>query len=157
MSLPYGFASREEGGCNGTQSCRTTWGNYEACCPQNTVCQNRACCDTNDKKCTDIILAKPKCADDSWTLYDHGGYFCCRPGTVGVGYKVGEADWSACAAHGYESEVNATTLVPIEVMLRGFSYDGSVKSYLTEHVQQHPRRSLLSIPDPPRLLPQLQQ
>lgn len=119
MKLPisFGFASRGEGGCIGTQSCGSTLGSYESCCPQNSICQNHnnpVCCDTSDKNCTSILLPKPKCAKDTWTLYDSNqrGHFCCKPGTVG--YESEKGDWSGCVGHGHTFEVTDTALMPIE-------------------------------------------
>lgn len=158
MSISYGFASREEGGCLGTRSCGSTWGAYEACCPWNSICQNPynpVCCNTNNRNCTNILLPKPKCANDTWTLYDQRSYFCCRPGTVG--YKTGKGDWSGCAAHGFKFEAKDSVLIPIAVTSGGCLDYGCVGKCLADYVQQHSRRFLSSIPVPPRLLPQLQQ
>lgn len=158
MSIPYGFVSLEDGGCLVAHSCGSTWGTYEACCPPNSICQGPSksvCYDTNDRNCTNVLLSKPKCANETWTLYgpDQQEHFCCRPGTVG--YKAGIGRWSGCAGHGYKFEVNDRALVPVVAASGGHLDGGVVQEYLTKHVQQYPRRTLSSIPDPSHCLSQL--
>ncbi|GAB1218442.1 hypothetical protein ATERTT37_007696 [Aspergillus terreus] len=87
---PIGFALRRSGGCLSDEvSCGHTWGDFYACCPGSTVCPgsranyyNQVCC-PSWSNCTIPLVASPHCANDSASMFDHTGYFCCLPGQTG--------------------------------------------------------------------------
>ncbi|KAE8154913.1 hypothetical protein BDV25DRAFT_126318 [Aspergillus avenaceus] len=87
---PYGFPLRRNGTCLSTEtSCGHTWGDFYACCPGNSKCpgavqsiQNNVCC-PEESDCTSPLKATPHCANDTATMFNHTGYFCCLEGQTG--------------------------------------------------------------------------
>ncbi|THC93016.1 hypothetical protein EYZ11_007498 [Aspergillus tanneri] len=88
---------------DGEAACGPTWGDFHACCPHGSTCPgantpyvNSVCCPSKSN-CTELILDPPVCADRSWTLYDHEGYFCCHKDMRGffvtdMSYQYGHTD-----------------------------------------------------------------
>jgi hypothetical protein len=52
----------------------------------------------------------PKCANETWDLYDNNGYFCCLQDTTG--YSTPE-DSDGCASPGYPFAEDETLLSKI--------------------------------------------
>lgn len=104
-SSPYGFALRRDGTCHSNEtSCAKTWADWYACCPGEAQCtggeSNWVCCPT-DGDCTGRLELNPHCGlNQTWSMFDKEGYFCClegqtgfynksNPGLVGVGCSDG--------------------------------------------------------------------
>ncbi|KAE8408636.1 hypothetical protein BDV37DRAFT_268268 [Aspergillus pseudonomiae] len=87
---PYGFPLRRNGTCLSSEtSCGHTWGGFYACCPGDSVCPgasqsilNNVCCPT-ESDCTAPLKATPHCANDTWIMFNHTGFFCCLPEQTG--------------------------------------------------------------------------
>jgi hypothetical protein len=63
------------------------------------------CCPTSTN-CTESLLKKPSCANETWDLYNNGGYFCCERGFTG--YSAEESD--GCAEPGYALKAGQVSL-----------------------------------------------
>ncbi|KAF9894774.1 hypothetical protein FE257_004395 [Aspergillus nanangensis] len=115
---PSGFPIRRNGSCLASEdSCGTTWANFSACCPEGSVCPgkdapyyNNVCCPSN-ANCTVPLMESPHCADASWTLYDHTGYFCCLNTQKGF-WTTDPKDAVGCS-NGYPDGLTANLLVAI--------------------------------------------
>jgi hypothetical protein len=118
-----GFALRINVTCPITGvDCGATAPPYRACCPADSFCprlynvdvsqqfeeeenifsanntnHDLQCCPTS-ANCTNILVQNPQCANQSWNLYDNGGYFCCEQGYTGYA-STGNSD--GCAEPGY--------------------------------------------------------
>ncbi|KAB8079754.1 hypothetical protein BDV29DRAFT_2097 [Aspergillus leporis] len=87
---PFGFPLRRNGSCLSSEtSCGATWGRFYACCPGDSVCPgatesilNNVCCPA-ESDCSEPLIATPHCANDTGTMFNHTGYFCCLPGQTG--------------------------------------------------------------------------
>ncbi|KAL1964581.1 hypothetical protein VTN77DRAFT_6755 [Rasamsonia byssochlamydoides] len=105
-----GFALRTNGSCLDTETdCGVTVAPFRACCPAGSFCPsqyNVNCC-PSAANCTESLLANPTCANETWNLYDNGGYFCCLPGTTGYATPEGS---DGCALPGYTFNNNETLL-----------------------------------------------
>ncbi|KAJ9200668.1 hypothetical protein DTO021D3_2640 [Paecilomyces variotii] len=108
-----GFALRINGSCADTeQDCGGTVGSFRACCPAGSFCPsqyNVNCCPSS-ANCTESLVAKPKCANETWDLYDNNGYFCCLQDTTGYS-TPGNSD--GCASPGYPFSEDETLLSKI--------------------------------------------
>ncbi|PKY02573.1 hypothetical protein P168DRAFT_320135 [Aspergillus campestris IBT 28561] len=79
-----GFALRAKDSCpSGTNPCYQTWGGFLSCCPNTSQCfeyengaPNSFCC-PGESNCANFIDPKPHCADESWTMFESDGMFCC--------------------------------------------------------------------------------
>ncbi|OXV05553.1 hypothetical protein Egran_06678 [Elaphomyces granulatus] len=104
-----GFALRKNGSCLSTEvDCGTTISPFRACCPGGSFCPNEynvECC-PSATNCTASLLEKPRCANETWDLYDNSGYFCCLQGTTGFATDYNS---DGCAVPGY-SFTNDTLL-----------------------------------------------
>ncbi|KAL1854354.1 hypothetical protein VTK73DRAFT_8797 [Phialemonium thermophilum] len=60
------------------------------------------CC-PNRNNGSAVLLPSPRCADESWDMYDNGGFFCCAEGRLGYAASDGVSD--GCAAQ--ESQLGA--------------------------------------------------
>ncbi|KAA8648387.1 uncharacterized protein ATNIH1004_004272 [Aspergillus tanneri] len=113
-----GFAIRRHKSCqDGEAACGPTWGDFHACCPHGSTCPgantpyvNSVCCPSKSN-CTELILDPPVCADRSWTLYDHEGYFCCHKDMRG--FFVTDMSWVGCAGPNSPGETNYQMLKAI--------------------------------------------
>jgi hypothetical protein len=116
-----GFALRNNGSCLATEvDCGVTVVPYHACCPAQSFCPSQynvdvgsncwtfqrlgvkanlalQCCPTSTN-CTSTLLKDPQCANETWDLYDNGGYFCCEKGFTGYAAVDGS---DGCAEPGY--------------------------------------------------------
>ncbi|KAJ9245521.1 hypothetical protein DTO169E5_826 [Paecilomyces variotii] len=108
-----GFALRINGSCaDNEQDCGGTVGSFRACCPAGSFCPsqyNVNCCPSS-ANCTESLVAKPKCANETWDLYDNNGYFCCLQDTTGYS-TPGNSD--GCASPGYPFSEDETLLSKI--------------------------------------------
>ncbi|KAF2814135.1 uncharacterized protein BDZ99DRAFT_516747 [Mytilinidion resinicola] len=99
-----GFALRHNGSCPaGNINCGTTVAPFRGCCPSGYACPhqyNLACCPSG-QNCTATLLADAHCANDSWDMYDNGGYFCCQKDEVG--YAETATGSNGCARPGYNT------------------------------------------------------
>lgn len=84
--IAEGFAIRRNGTCfeDVEVDCGATRAPFRGCCPSNYACPsqyNIACCE-NGFNCTTSLLevSPPRCANETWNLFDNGGYFCCEQG-----------------------------------------------------------------------------
>ncbi|KAF2500680.1 hypothetical protein BU16DRAFT_614402 [Lophium mytilinum] len=104
MSIHTGFALRHNGSCpTGNINCGTTVSPFRGCCPSGYVCPhqyNLACCPSG-QNCTATLLADAHCANDSWDMYDNGGFFCCQKDEVG--YANTTTDSNGCGQPGYNT------------------------------------------------------
>ncbi|GFF28281.1 hypothetical protein IFM46972_02306 [Aspergillus udagawae] len=109
---PAGFALRKNGTCLDTEvDCGTTLQPFRACCPGGSYCPsqyNVNCC-PSAANCTQVLVKKPKCANETWDLYNFYGYFCCEKGTTAFGT---DSQSDGCALPGYKFE-SSETLLPI--------------------------------------------
>lgn len=118
---PSGFALRRNGSCLDTEtSCHQTWGDFYACCPGNSKCPgatnpiaNNVCCPI-DSDCTESLLAKPHCANESWTLFYHD-YFCCLSGQTG--FWTDNPDNAVGCANEVPSEYHPLSPIPTGKLL----------------------------------------
>jgi hypothetical protein len=114
---PSGFALRMNGSCQTSEvDCGATVAPYRACCPSGSFCPSQynvdasqtlslqdmdadsaQCCPTS-ANCTNTLLQNPQCANQTWGLYDNGGYFCCQKGVAGY---AATTDSDGCASPGY--------------------------------------------------------
>ena len=62
---------------------------------------NRYQCCPSSKNCTAEIVAKPRCANETWDLFDNGGYFCCERGLIGYA-TTRNSDGCASPGHTFE-------------------------------------------------------
>lgn len=108
-----GFALRKNGSCLDTEKdCGATVGSFRACCPAGSFCPsqyNVNCCPSS-ANCTESLVKTPKCANETWDLYDNNGYFCCLQDTTG--YSTPE-DSDGCASPGYPFAEDETLLSKI--------------------------------------------
>ncbi|KAF2462520.1 uncharacterized protein BDR25DRAFT_308267 [Lindgomyces ingoldianus] len=70
---------------SGSSSCGS-----KSCCPSGYTCSKERsdgtetlCCPNNDD-CKNVVGALPACAENSWTLYRYGYYFCCAADRIGT-------------------------------------------------------------------------
>ncbi|KAK3380992.1 hypothetical protein B0H63DRAFT_474716 [Podospora didyma] len=96
-----GFALRINGTCQLNEvDCGATVSPYHACCPEHSFCPsqyNVNCCPTSEN-CTRSLLQTPRCANQTWDLYDNDGFFCCLKGFVGY---ASTSNSDGCASPGY--------------------------------------------------------
>lgn len=121
MSNPMGFAIRRNGTCHssiGEVDCGPTWDNFHACCPGGAYCSstrdptyyNAECCDAPGVNCTQTILDQGSyCANQSWNMFDNGGFFCCEAPTQG--FTNGPFD--GCADPSSTALSSGETFVPL--------------------------------------------
>ncbi|KAK0634099.1 hypothetical protein B0T14DRAFT_492125 [Immersiella caudata] len=100
---PSGFALRVNGtSClNHEVDCGQTVAPYHVCCPAGSFCPtqyNVDCCPT-PANCTASLVQNPRCANETWDLYDNGGYFCCLKGLFGYAARVTNSN--GCGSEGY--------------------------------------------------------
>ncbi|KAK2757101.1 hypothetical protein FQN54_005070 [Arachnomyces sp. PD_36] len=115
---PYGFAIRRNGSCLSSESeCYATWGGFWGCCPGEATCPgadqwiaNNVCCPGN-ADCTGQLNEKPHCADESWTMFEREGYFCCEKGQFG--FWTSYPDGNFGCSDEYPDNANFTVLNPI--------------------------------------------
>lgn len=74
--------------------------------PQDQRLTETQCCPSS-KNCTEEIVAKPRCANETWDLFDNGGYFCCERGLVGYATTRNS---DGCASPGYTFEAGEEVL-----------------------------------------------
>jgi hypothetical protein len=104
-----GFPLLETPCPNGTSTCSSTY-----CCPTGTICNSKSvaamCCPTSKyysllhygilwhwltmeswvgDDCSANVQTLVACADNSWELYEFGGYFCCTADSVGTESTTG--------------------------------------------------------------------
>ncbi|KAF7119151.1 hypothetical protein CNMCM5793_008891 [Aspergillus hiratsukae] len=115
MSLldgPAGFALRKNGTCLDTEvDCGVTVHPFRACCPGGSYCPsqyNVNCC-PSAANCTQLLVETPKCANETWDLYNYYGYFCCENGTTAFGTS---SQSDGCAVPGYTFD-SSETLLPV--------------------------------------------
>ncbi|KAI1808736.1 hypothetical protein F4811DRAFT_500567 [Daldinia bambusicola] len=87
-----GWAIRRNGSCRGEVDCGPTRAPFHACCPSSTECPsqyNVACCPFG-QNCTAAAVETPRCANESWAMFDNAGFFCCERGYIG--YNFGGTD-----------------------------------------------------------------
>jgi hypothetical protein len=117
-----GFAIRRNGSCIASLSetdCGGTVDEFRACCPHPAFCPSSRspsrysvyCCDQAVNCTVAIIQEGPFCANESWTLFNNNGYFCCDAGRPG--YKNTKKNSYGCANPGYQTETWETWLTPI--------------------------------------------
>jgi hypothetical protein len=96
-----GFALRKNGPCLSAEvDCGTTASPFRACCPGGSFCPqkyNIDCC-PSAANCTTSLLEKPRCANETWDLYNNEGYFCCLQGTTG--FSTADHNSDGCAVPG---------------------------------------------------------
>ncbi|KAK5654034.1 hypothetical protein OQA88_7712 [Cercophora sp. LCS_1] len=100
---PSGFALRLNGSSCLSQEvdCGTTVAPYRVCCPAGSFCPaqyNVNCCPSADN-CTSSLIESPRCANETWDLYDNGGFFCCLKGLFG--YSARLTNSNGCGSEGY--------------------------------------------------------
>ncbi|KAK0743450.1 hypothetical protein B0T18DRAFT_185007 [Schizothecium vesticola] len=100
---PSGFALRLNGSSCLRQEvdCGGTVGPYRVCCPEGAFCPsqyNVDCC-PSASNCTTTLIENPRCANETWDLYDNGGYFCCLRGLFGYAARVTNSN--GCGSEGY--------------------------------------------------------
>ncbi|GIJ82291.1 hypothetical protein Asppvi_000797 [Aspergillus pseudoviridinutans] len=109
---PAGFALRTNGSCLDTEvDCGATVHPFRACCPGGSYCPsqyNVNCC-PSAANCTQLLVETPKCANETWDLYNYYGYFCCEKGTTAFGTNSGS---DGCAVRGYNFD-SSETLLPV--------------------------------------------
>ncbi|EAL89992.1 hypothetical protein KXW98_004622 [Aspergillus fumigatus] len=109
---PAGFALRKNGTCLDTEvDCGATMPPFRACCPAGSQCPsqyNVNCC-PSAANCTQLLLETPKCANETWNLYNYYGYFCCENGTTAFGTS---SNSDGCAVPGYQFD-SSETLLPV--------------------------------------------
>lgn len=117
---PAGFALRTSGTCAANElDCGFTVLPFRACCPNGSYCPsqyNVNCC-PSAANCTQLLVDKPKCANETWDLYDNNGYFCCEPGTIGYATT---SNSDGCALPGYKFS-GADTLLRVISSGQGMS------------------------------------
>lgn len=120
---PSGFALRLNGSTCLSQEidCGTTVSPYRVCCPATSFCPkqynvdvceppqndrhvlvqltNRAQCCPSASNCTTSLIESPRCANETWDLYDNGGFFCCLNGHFGYAARVTNSN--GCGSEGY--------------------------------------------------------
>ncbi|KAI2611492.1 uncharacterized protein GGS25DRAFT_482903 [Hypoxylon fragiforme] len=109
-----GWAIRRNGSCLLSQEvdCGATLAPFRACCPSSTVCPsqyNVACCPSGTN-CTTTIVETPRCANESWAMFDNAGFFCCE--TNQVGYNRSNTD--GCLQSGTSLPDDALPLAVVE-------------------------------------------
>lgn len=110
-----GWAIRRNGSCH-EKDCGPTEAPYHACCPFGTECSNpynQNCCPAGTN-CTVALVESPRCANESWSMYDNYGFFCCEEGQVG--YGRGNTD--GCSKSGASLPEDAS---PISLVNQGIS------------------------------------
>ncbi|KAK3356843.1 hypothetical protein B0T25DRAFT_516395 [Lasiosphaeria hispida] len=100
---PLGFALRLNGSSCLSQEvdCGATVAPYRICCPAGSFCPsqyNVNCCPSADN-CTASLIENARCANETWDLYDNGGFFCCLKGLFG--YAARATDSNGCGSEGY--------------------------------------------------------
>ncbi|GAQ07955.1 hypothetical protein ALT_5276 [Aspergillus lentulus] len=109
---PAGFALRKNGTCLDTEvDCGATLHPFRACCPAGSHCPsqyNVDCC-PSAANCTQLLVETPKCANETWDLYNYYGYFCCENGTTAFGTS---SNSDGCALPGYKFD-SSETLLPV--------------------------------------------
>lgn len=126
---PAGFALRKNGTCLDTEvDCGATMPPFRACCPAGSQCPsqyNVNCC-PSAANCTQLLLETPKCANETWNLYNYYGYFCCENGTTAFGTS---SNSDGCAVPGYQFD-SSETLLPVVSLGKGTSLQGRLESWL---------------------------
>lgn len=106
-----GFGRRVNGTCKDEESnCGPTNRGQSACCPRGMFCSgdsNTVCCPTDDD-CTEALLETPRCADQSWKMYNNSAPFCCSEDSVAA-FKTGQ-DSNICADGGFQALQDDETL-----------------------------------------------
>lgn len=83
-----------------------TWGGWLACCPEDTSANktgdNTQC---NDGKIMGDSTPKDQCANSTWTLWYHKGFFCCDSDGDDRGYFY-SSDAVGCANNSWITTSN---------------------------------------------------
>ncbi|CAI4214487.1 unnamed protein product [Parascedosporium putredinis] len=121
---PSGFALRKNGTCLSEEvDCGRTVDPYRVCCPADSFCPakyNVDCCPTA-ANCTTQLIQTPACANETWDLYDNGGYFCCERGLIG--YAATRTGSNGCASPGYAFQAGEVALKLISAGTDGSDAD----------------------------------
>jgi hypothetical protein len=116
LGPPNGFAIRRNGSCLAGECPTNAWNGPETaffrCCPSGSRCTDKhtgVCCPSESKDCSDQINNPPRCADETWDLYENadGGFFCCEQDAVGFNRTNSGV---GCAGPGHASLSHTTTL-----------------------------------------------
>ena len=96
-----------------TQNCPSgefgekTWGAWFACCPGDTSANktggNTQCDEGNVRGDS---TPKAQCANSTWTLWSHEGYFCCDSENDLRGYYYYSDDSVGCATNSWITDAN---------------------------------------------------
>ncbi|PLB35130.1 uncharacterized protein BDW47DRAFT_111004 [Aspergillus candidus] len=119
-----GFALRAKDSCPaGTDPCYGTWGGFVSCCPDTSHCfkyengaPNSFCC-PGKSNCANFIDPKPHCANESWTMFDNDGKFCCLEDQSGFWTSEKNHNGSVGCADGDPGSNLRTLLSPVEQTL----------------------------------------
>jgi len=71
---------------------------YHLACSHGEVLTSKKCC-PRAANCTSQLLQNPRCANETWDLYDNGGFFCCLKGMFGYAARVTNSN--GCGSEGY--------------------------------------------------------
>ncbi|KAI1074647.1 hypothetical protein F5B20DRAFT_563014 [Whalleya microplaca] len=133
-----GWAIRRNGSCLLSQEvdCGATAAPFRACCPSSTVCPsqyNVACCQSGTN-CTATFVETPRCANESWIMFDNGGHFCCEQNQVG--YKRSNTD--GCSKSGASLPNGAMPLAVLDQVSQSSTTSSTVISTPTSSTTSAP-------------------
>ena len=116
-----GWALRRNNSCHAADrelNCGKTWSKFHMCCPWGTNCADDHQCRKTNKPVTG-----KHCANETWSLYEAKGYFCCDRDQKA--FMLQRYGYVGCAKQDYHFRDGEVQLQPVT---RG--HTGTYKSRL---------------------------
>ena len=100
--IQAGYPIRRVSECLQSETTNTTWHPWVVCCPNTLSPVNYG----NNEQCnahiTDTGPVPYNCANSTWNLWSHAGYFCCEKDQAG--FWISDKDNWAYTSYGCEKE-----------------------------------------------------
>lgn len=100
--IQAGYAIRRVGECLSQETTNTTWHPWVVCCPDTLSPVNYGDNEQCNAHITDTGPVPYDCANSTWNLWSHSGYFCCEEDQAGF-WISDENNW-AYKSYGCEKE-----------------------------------------------------
>lgn len=92
-NIQAGYPIRRIGECLTQETTNTTWDPWVVCCPNTLSPVNYGDNEQCDAHITDSGPVPYNCANSTWALWSHAGYFCCEKDQTGF-WVSDEDNWA---------------------------------------------------------------